>query len=185
MRFSLDRNSSLFRWLRLGADSAAPAADAVADPVLGDEDPFLGRRGATDDASILPGRDEPLGARAQDTRGRRRDWRMDVSYALTRPRHESAFQETSQNLRFTLSTQPTELWSMSWRTSYDVEGGQFSDHMVTFTRDLHRWQAHFDFTKTATGNWAFRFEVSLLDNSDLRFDFDQRSAPQEIQLPPP
>jgi hypothetical protein len=48
--------------------------------------------------------------------------------------------------------------------------------MVTLTRDMHEWQAHFDFLKTATGNWAFRFEVSLLDLPDLHFDFDQQSV---------
>ena len=70
---------------------------------------------------------------------------------------------------------PTEHWDLSWRTSYDLELGQFNDHAVRLTRDLHRWQANFDFLKTATGNWTFRFEVSLLDNRDLKFDYQQRN----------
>ena len=73
------------------------------------------------------------------------------------------------NVRF----EPTELWRASWRTSYDVALGSFNDHMITFTRQLHRWEANFDFRRTVTGNWAFRFEVALSDNRDLKFDYQQ------------
>ena len=56
------------------------------------------------------------------------------------------------------------------------------DHMVTFTRDLHRCQAHFDFMKTATGNWAFRFEVSLIDNADRKAGHVLRDGSGRIRL---
>jgi hypothetical protein len=51
----------------------------------------------------------------------------------------------------------------------------FNDHIIRLTRDLHRWEAYFDFTQTATGNWSFRFEVALTDQQDLHFDYRQRS----------
>jgi hypothetical protein len=79
------------------------------------------------------------------------------------------------NLTFT----PTEKWEVSWRTSFDVTSGSFNDHLIRLTRDLHRWEAYFDFRQTATGNWSFRFEVSLLDQSDLHFDYQQRSLQSE------
>jgi hypothetical protein len=66
-------------------------------------------------------------------------------------------------------------WNLMWLTSYDVQDGSFTDHSVGLTRDLHRWQANFDFYQTATGNWTFRFGVSLKDNPDLKFDYDQSS----------
>ena len=78
-------------------------------------------------------------------------------------------------LQATLRFQPTEMWEMSWRTSYDIEAQAFNDHSIRLSRDLHRWRANFDFLQTATGNWSFRFEVSLIDNSDLKFDYQQRS----------
>jgi len=71
---------------------------------------------------------------------------------------------------------PTENWDLVWRTSYDIETGEFADHSIRLTRDLHRWQANFNYSQTATGNWSFRFEVSLRDNRDLKFDYDQRST---------
>ena len=81
----------------------------------------------------------------------------------------------------TLRLKPTENWSVSWRTSYDLEASAFNDHAIRLSRDLHRWQANFDFLQTATGNWSFRFEVSLLDNRDLKFDYKQRNL--DLGLP--
>jgi hypothetical protein len=78
-------------------------------------------------------------------------------------------------LQSSLSFQPTEMWQVSWRTSYDMVDHSFNDHLIRLTRDLHRWQAHFDFRQTATGNWSFRFEVALTDQEDLHFDYQQRS----------
>jgi hypothetical protein len=104
--------------------------------------------------------------------GRSGEWSVNLSYALNRPR---SGQGVSEMIQAGLTLQPTEKWQMTWRTGYDLEQSQFTDHIIRLTRDLHRWQANFDFLQTATGNWSFRFEVSLLDNEDLRFDYRQRS----------
>jgi hypothetical protein len=183
LRFSLNANSAFLRWLGLGGDSAQAGAEPFDENL---DDPFAARRSATDDASIIPGREPRQPAARQDTRtGARRPWSAGFGYSLVRPRTTALFQEKSQTLTVSLNAQPTDLWTMAWRTSYDVTDGRFSDHMVTFTRDMHEWQAHFDFLKTATGNWQFRFEVSLLDLPDLHFDFDQRSVEGEGRLPLP
>ena len=100
-------------------------------------------------------------------------WRANLSYSLQRPRSETM--PANQMLQGTLSFNPTENWEVSWRTSYDVANQSFNDHYLRLTRDLHRWEAYFDFRQTATGNWSFRFEVSLTDNRDLHFDYQQRS----------
>ena len=107
-------------------------------------------------------------------------WNANLSYSLRRPRSDGALSgfgsgERAQMLQGTLSFTPTEHWDVNWRTSYDLETQSFSDHMVRLTRDLHEWEAHFDFRQTATGNWSFRFEVSLVANRDLKFDFEQRN----------
>ena len=81
----------------------------------------------------------------------------------------------SQMLTGTIRLKPTEQWDVSWRTAYDLERGAFNDHTIRLSRDIHRWQANFDFLQTATGNWQFRFEVSLVDNQDLKFDYQQRN----------
>jgi hypothetical protein len=174
LRFSLNARSPIFGLFRRGGSSEGSTPPRAGDEEYDPESEFDFTRGVTDEASILPGR--VTGQPDQQTRPAPREWSASVTYALTRPRESTSFQETSQLVRVALTTSPTPQWRMAWRTSYDLEGGQFTDHIVSLTRELHRWQANFDFLKTATGNWAFRFEVSLMDNRDLKFDFDQRSV---------
>lgn len=125
-----------------------------------------------DEASIIPGEGRRGGPRRAGG-GRVGEWSANFRYALNRPRSGEG---VSEMLQMTFSLQPTTNWQMSWRTGYDLENSQFTDHVIRLTRDLHRWQANFDFLQTATGNWSFRFEVSLIDNEDLRFDYQQRNV---------
>ena len=81
----------------------------------------------------------------------------------------------NQLLRGQLSFRPSEQWTVRWQTSYSFTEGAFSDHHMTLTRDLHRWQANFGFVKTQTGNFAFVFRVNLIDNPDLKFDYRQQN----------
>jgi len=171
--FSLGSSSAIFRWMSSlwGADPDQPAASEEPD---GDEviDPFnVGD--PTDESSIIPtgarpGR-PPQGPRA----GGRGAWTANLAYSLQRPRNEGL--ESRQMLTGNIRLQPTEQWALTWRTAYDIERRAFNDHSIRLTRDLHRWQANFDFLQTATGNWSFRFEVSLMDNRDLKFDYDQQN----------
>jgi len=171
--FSLGSSSSLFRWLRsLTGDTDID--EPVAEPEA--VDPFLGT-GPTDESSIIPGLGlqtgrEP-GQTAPRARGSGGGWNANLTYSLQRPRDDRM--PASQMLTGTVTMRPTESWDVSWRTAYDIERGAFNDHTIRLTRDLHRWQANLDFLQTATGNWMFRFEVSLLDNRDLKFDYKQRN----------
>ena len=170
--FSVNASSAIVRWLGLGGADPTSAAPPEPD-TLPAMDPFGTPRAATDEASIIPGRATDTQVReARAARALRRDWNATVSYALNRPRGDLS---TSQLVQLGLNTNPTQHWQMSWQTSYDLEGRKFNDHAVRLTRDIHDWQANFDFLKTATGNWAFRFEVSLLANPDLKFDYEQHN----------
>jgi hypothetical protein len=153
------------------SDRQAAQAEEEADTVGG---PTYTSPGV-DESSIIP---NPQGRRAQDSFNRGgfgggSSWSANLSYSLQRPRRQSA--QTNQMITGSVTLRPTANWNMSWRTSYDLEAHRFNDHSVRLTRDLHRWEANFDFLKTATGNWQFRFEVSLTDNRDLKFDYQQRN----------
>jgi hypothetical protein len=128
-----------------------------------------------DEASIIPGAPAVRrGPQRRSEAGRGGSgWSANLSYALQRPRAGQG--AASQMLNGTVTLHPTPGWDVNWRTSYDLERGGFNDHTIRLTRDLHRWQANFDFLQTATGNWQFRFEVSLMDNRDLKFDYQQRN----------
>jgi hypothetical protein len=170
--FSLGSSSSIFKWLSFfGDDEEAPATEPESTEPLEFQGP-------TDNSSIVPGVDRrptgPAGAR-----GSTGGWNASLTYSLQRPRDPRLL--AAQMLSGSLRLQPTENWSVSWRTAYDLELNQFNDHSIRLSRDLHRWEANFDFLQTATGNWTFRFEVRLTDNDDLKFDYRQRNL--DLGLP--
>jgi len=170
--FSLNSRSGIFRWLGFGGSEDTRGSEAD-DEVDSPEDPFA------DDEMLGEGAMIPTGVGGtrvapQRSRSEVGEWNVSLQYALQRPRNE-ALGDVSQMLSGTLRVSPTENWDLSWRTSYDLEEKGFNDHVIRLTRDLHRWEANFDFLQTATGNWSFRFEVSLQDNRDLKFDYRQRN----------
>jgi len=178
--FQLGSSSGIVRWLGglLGRDGegAAEAPDEPVDPSV--EDPFASI-GPTDESSIVPTTGRVGSPISAASRGGRGGWTANLSYSLQRPRGDQAV--VNEMLTGTVTLRPTEYWDLSWRTAYDLERGAFNDHTIRLSRDLHRWKANFDFLQTATGNWTFRFEVSLIDNSDLKFDYKQRNL--DVGLP--
>ena len=144
------------------------------DPLLDN----VGNLSATDESSIIPGAGagDVVGAAPQRAARRRSGgaWNANFSYSLRRSRAVDV--PASQLLQMGIRLSPSENWDLVWRTSYDIAERTFTDHTIRLTRDLHRWQANFDFLQTPTGNWSFRFQVSLTDNRDLKFDYDQRST---------
>ena len=178
--FSLSSQTALLQKLaglfREEEAAAAPAEEAGTEEET-EADPFSS--GPLDPGSAIPG-----GGPSRTAEGPRRpspggvgQWRASLQYSLQRPRDKT--RTSNQMIQANLTFTPTEKWEVSWRTSFDVTSGSFNDHLIRLTRDLHRWEAYFDFRQTATGNWSFRFEVSLLDQSDLHFDYQQRSLQSE------
>ncbi|GMR14186.1 MAG: hypothetical protein BMS9Abin29_2425 [Gemmatimonadota bacterium] len=177
LAFSMSNRSGIVQALgRLLRISGPPGVGSEPEEEP-EEDLFsqdLNNIGVTDESMIVPGR-----APARPDQSRRRPgaiggWQAQVSYSLSRGRAETS--PTNQLVDAGLRFRPTENWSASWRTSYDLESSRFNDHVIRLTRELHRWQANFDFLQTATGNWTFRFTVSLKDNRDLKFDYLQRNT---------
>jgi len=113
---------------------------------------------------------------------------LNVTYSSTRirpPKPESsgsvpafASQAGQQQLSLNTSFKPTEKWQASWATTYDVVTRQFGQHVLRLERDLHRWHASFAFVKSPNGNFAFTFYVSLLDQPDIKFNYEQQTLRQ-------
>ena len=172
--FSLNSRSALFRGFGLFGKADTVTTPANASQLEEDPDPQAAP--AIDEASVIPGVDRRSIASAAN---RLPDsdvgsWGAGFSYSLARPRDGS--RPPSQMLSVSFTLKATALWDLSWRTSYDLERGGFNDHVIALTRDIHDWQARFDFVQTATGNWAFRFDVALKANSDFKFDYRQHST---------
>ena len=90
----------------------------------------------------------------------------------------STSQAGQQQLNLNMSFKPTEKWQANWTTAYDLVTQQFGQHVVRLERDLHRWHASFAFVKSANGNFAFSFYVSLLDQPDIKFNYEQQTLQQ-------
>jgi Tat protein translocase TatC len=106
---------------------------------------------------------------------------MTLSISRTRPDTGAAtavIQQAKggrQQLSMNMGFSPTPNWTLSWNTSYDLETQQFGQHAVRLERNLHRWHASFGFYKSANGNFAFNFYISLIDQPDIKFDYDQQT----------
>lgn len=177
--FSMGSETSLFRWLRglargeVEEDSTPQTAQTQQD----EQDPSDPSGFETEDlgeSTIVPGGGSERAGGQRRQGGEVGKWDASVSYSMSRNRGDGAADD--QMLQGTLNFQPTEKWSVRWRTSYDVVAGVFNDHMINLQRDMHRWEADFSFRQTATGNWTFLFEVALTDNRDLHFDYEQRTG---------
>ncbi len=178
--FSLGSESTLFRWLRGLAGGQVEDAESTAQTTQapGQQDDLLDPTGfETEDlgeSTIVPVGQDRRRSQPRRQQGQVGKWDASIDYSLARSRGPDA--SDNQMVQGTLNFQPTEKWSVRWRTSYDVVGAAFNDHMISFQRQMHRWEADFSFQQTATGNWTFLFEVALSDNRDLHFDYEQRTG---------
>ena len=106
-----------------------------------------------------------------------RGFTLGVSLSSSRSRFDTTAQQKNQPGRRTaainMSFTPTRNWTANWSTQFDMATRQFSFHQLTFQRDLRRWRASFAFSRTATGNFSFSFNITLSDQPDIKFDYDQ------------
>jgi hypothetical protein len=173
--FSLSDRSAIWRGFGLfGGDLDPDSVNRQVQPRT-PEDPFLQTTAATDESNVIPRAERRAGdLQAQAPRADLGSWNANISYSLVRQR--TAITPPSQSVQLSFSVKPTQNWDLGWRTSYDVERNAFNDHSLTLTRDIHDWDAHFDFARTATGNWFFRFDVALKANRDFKFDYKQQNT---------
>ena len=120
-----------------------------------------------------------IGGRMGRGFGGGRGFNLSISLSTTRSRGDTTPQLRNTPGRRTammqLSFSPTRNWTANWGTRYDFATGQFADHSLTFQRDLRRWRASFSFVKTAAGNFSFSFNITLTDQPDIKFDYDQNT----------
>jgi hypothetical protein len=179
--FAIDNNFFLFRWLGLGDDpreaEEREQRDAAGEAEGGEiEELEEGAEQHQDDdrLALTSG-----GFRAPRATGGVGSWRAQLNYSLTRPRDLP--DEENQMVNGTVTFRPTQNWSAVWQTAYNVTDGAFANHVLRLTRDLHRWEANFDFVRTQNGNFSFEFRVALRDQRDLEIDYEQRSDPRRLQ----
>jgi sec-independent protein translocase protein TatC len=108
--------------------------------------------------------------------------RASVTYDLQRTRPletaEGVPVETPANkvVGLTLQFAPTRHWNVNWNTQYNFTTKEFDQQVLRLDRDLHRWRVSFAFMRAPNGNIAFNFFISLMDQPEIRFQYDQRST---------
>jgi hypothetical protein len=177
--FSIDNNFWLFKVLGLSGNRPMASDTAQADTAQSDTTGGPSRGPGAPGGLLTPGGGRPGGGRFGGGAGIGA-WSAQLSYTLTRyrPTSTNPFATQAGNnqlLQGSLSFRPGANWTLRWSTAYSITNGQFSDQIITLTRDLHRWRANFNFVKTQTGNFAFVFRVDLIDNPDLKLDYNQHS----------
>jgi Tat protein translocase TatC len=107
---------------------------------------------------------------------------MSLGYDELRSRDQPAARagalpsQSHRTLTLSTSFSPTSNWALSWQTLYDLTNSQFGQHILRLDRDLRRWRATFSFLKSPNGNFAFNFNIVLLDESDIKFRYDQQTV---------
>jgi hypothetical protein len=101
-------------------------------------------------------------------------WSVSLRYSLLRGRPGESAQE-SQTIDGTLTFNPTPKWSVRWTTQYNFTTGEFGAQYITLDRDLHRWRASFQFSRTPNGNTLFQVSVRLTDAPEIKGDYNQRT----------
>ncbi len=118
----------------------------------------------------------PENIAGRGTRGR--GFQTSIRYNERRVRGEDETTTTSgsnRNVGVTMSFSPTRNWSLHWSTDYNLTTKEFGSNSLRVERDMNRWRATFAFVQAPNGNFAFNFFIQLLDLSELRFKYDQRS----------
>ena len=80
---------------------------------------------------------------------------------------------TQSNLSLNTSFSPTQFWSVSWQTQYNLTDGRFESHQLQLQRDLHDWRAQINFVRSPNGNFSLFFSVYLMNLPDIKFDYNQ------------
>ena len=112
-------------------------------------------------------------------RGAGSSFRASLAFDLsrTRPVAGQPAQPVRSTLSGSVSFSPTKNWSLSWQTLYDFTAGKFGSHVLSLNRNMHDWHATFSFVQSPNGNVVFNFNITLIDQPEIKFDYDQRNLP--------
>ena len=179
--FSFGQGSAIFRRL-FGRGDDADQPDVTPNTVVPDRFEGLDRFDEDFPDPMQPSTPTATGNPQQVGGG---PWNVSLSYSWIRPREVEVEdeeeprsrlfrREESQDLNGTLTFWPTPNWAVNWTTRYSLTDGEFGEHRLTLRRNLFRWQADFNFTRTIYGNTSFDVSVRLIDLPDLKIDYRER-----------
>ncbi|UCG85659.1 MAG: LPS-assembly protein LptD [Gemmatimonadota bacterium] len=156
-----------------GGEVTAEQEDQAADP----QDRLQPLGGAMSAPRSLDPAIDQLTARPTAGGGFRTSVTYDEQRTRTRIVDGEAIETPSlRNLGLQIGFSLTPGWSVSWNTNYNITQKEFGQHLLRLDRTMHRWRATFSFVKAPNGNFAFNFFISLQDQPEMKFQYDQRTV---------
>ena len=158
-----------------GGEVTAEEEDQVMDP----QDRLQPLGGAMSAPRSLDPAIDQLTARTTARGG----FRASVTYDEQRTRTQVVDGEVEEtlslrNLGLQIGFSLTPGWAVSWNTNYNITQKKFGQHVLRLDRTMHRWGATFSFVRAPNGNFAFNFFISLRDQPEMKFQYDQRTVRQ-------
>ena len=165
-------------------DSGARSVSGEGSANIPDEDPFAGDTlTAAQRVGVVPirGTSFPGVENMANQPARGSGFTTSFNYDLRRRRTDleepvnPSNPSTVQTLGMSMSFSPTENWGLSWTTQYNFTTQDFGQQVLRFDRDMHRWRATFAVIRAPNGNFAFSFFINLLDQPEIKFNYDQKT----------
>ena len=70
-----------------------------------------------------------------------------------------------------VQVQLTKNWRIGYRLRWDIERGELAEHSISFYRDLHCWEAQFNWNPTGiTKGFYFRIGIKAAQLRDIKFE---------------
>jgi sec-independent protein translocase protein TatC len=176
-RFSISGNTfeRIFSLLR-GQDGPPPEEGGL--EAIGGEDPIQPPGSSLGPSTRLDRNFFTMATNAPRAAGFRATFNFDLQ--RTRPLKDSAGNEietpSNKVLGFSVQFSPTRHWNVTWNTQYNFTTSEFGQQVLRLDRDLHRWRVTFGFLRAPNGNVAFNFFISLTDQPEIRFQYDQQTV---------
>jgi hypothetical protein len=119
-------------------------------------------------APTVPSEGEAVGAGTPATEtpakaGRAGQWAIDVSHTAQR----ATIGSPSSSLVLNSSWSPTNKWSVTFNTQYDLRNGQNTSQSWSVHRIIHCWELSFD-RRLLGGEWQYYLRVNVTDLPDIQ-----------------
>jgi hypothetical protein len=128
-------------------------------------DPFLHRDSDSEERSTIPGLDTPEDGERTPTSG---PWQFQLSHYYGLYKMATSSRKTSW-IKGSLRFNPTTHWRVSYAFNYDIEDKEMTAHDVSIHRDLHCWEAQFQWTPSGYRE-GYYFLMNIKELPDIKIE---------------
>ena len=110
-------------------------------------------------------------------------WRANISFSYSVNKFNPARPSRRAYLDLSnVEVQLTKNWRIGYRIRYDIKNGEIADQRITFHRDLHCWEAQFNWNPSGIGKgFYFRINIKASHLPDIKIE--QRGGTTTIFSP--